>query len=251
MQDAIRRAAHGLVLWNDDWWSNSSWPELAGQAVVFHGSLQNAARIRQELLWKPGAYCNVEACECSAWYPRASRWLLHQRWEILPANTLVANPDAALQSIGASDEVFVRPNSPLKPFSGRVLPRNRITLEALDYGFYFDDPTIDVVLTPVREIGREWRFVVVAANVVAGSAYRAEDRVAIVDDPTGPPWEFASDVAASLSPPDQVYAMDICEADGRLWLLELNPFSGADLYGCNADDVIAAVSAMLRSERAI
>ena len=26
--------------------------------------------------------------------------------------------------------------------------------------------------------------------------------------------------------------MDVCEADGRLWLLELNPFSGADLYAC-------------------
>ena len=81
---------------------------------------------------------------------RASPWLLHQQWKILSANSLVANPDAALRSIGAVDEVFVRPNSPLKPFAGRVLSRARITLEALDYGFYFDDSEIDVVLTPVR-----------------------------------------------------------------------------------------------------
>jgi hypothetical protein len=37
--------------------------------------------------------------------------------------------------------------------------------------------------------------------------------------------------------------MDICEADGELRLLELNPFSGADLYACRLDDVVAAVSA--------
>jgi hypothetical protein len=36
--------------------------------------------------------------------------------------------------------------------------------------------------------------------------------------------------------------MDVCEADGALWLLELNPFSGADLYFCPATAVVAAVS---------
>ncbi len=35
--------------------------------------------------------------------------------------------------------VFVRPDSPLEPFSGRVLERGRISLQALDHGFYYDD----------------------------------------------------------------------------------------------------------------
>jgi hypothetical protein len=50
-------------------------------------------------------------------------------------------------------------------------------------------------------------------------------------------------VARQLDPPEDVYVMDVCEADGRLWLLELNPFSGADLYACRCDDVVAAVAA--------
>jgi nucleotidyltransferase/DNA polymerase involved in DNA repair len=48
--------------------------------------------------------------------------------------------------------------------------------------------------------------------------------------------------AASLNPPEEVYVMDVCEADSKFWLLERNPFSGADLYACSPDDVVAAVS---------
>jgi len=36
--------------------------------------------------------------------------------------------------------------------------------------------------------------------------------------------------------------MDVCEADGQLHLLELNPFSGADLYSCDRAAVVSAVS---------
>lgn len=243
LEDAVRRAGHAVLQWNDDWWSTRSWPRLGDKTVLFHGSLGNAARIRSELGWNPGAYCHTAAFECSAWYSGVRDWLLHRQWTILPANALTADPDVALQPLGIPDEVFVRPNSPLKPFAGRVLPRDRITLEALDFGFYYDDPTIDVVVTPVRNVGQEWRYVVVGRRVVAGSAYEADGRVALQDDSRGEPWAFASKVAASLDPPEAVYVMDVCKADDKIWLLELNPFSGADLYACNPDEVVTAVSA--------
>ena len=242
MEDAVRAAGHAVIRWNDDWWASGEWPPLADQAVVFHGSLGNAARIRTELPWRPGAYCDTAAFECSAWYSRARDWLLHRQWLTLPADVLSADPNVALEPLGFPDEVFVRPNSPLKPFSGRVLRRERITLAALDHGFYYDDPTIAVVVTPVRSIGREWRYVVVNCRVVAGSAYEADGRAALPDDPGGQPWAFATEVAAKLEPPESVYVMDVCESDGKYWLLELNPFSGADLYACDPHDVVAAVS---------
>jgi hypothetical protein len=80
--------------------------------------------------------------------------------------------------------------------------------------------------------------------VVAGSAYEPSGRAARADDPSGEPWSLASRIAASLAPPDAAYVMDICETDSGLRLLELNPFSGADLYACNRDDVVAAVSSI-------
>jgi hypothetical protein len=52
--------------------------------VVFRGSLANADGIVRESLWEPGAYCNTSVFFSFAWYPAASRWLLHERWKVLP-----------------------------------------------------------------------------------------------------------------------------------------------------------------------
>jgi hypothetical protein len=242
LEAAIQRAGHRIVRWSDEWWLNDDWPRLGDGAVIFQGSLGNAGRIRKELSWRPGAFCDIEPFSCSSWYPRAQEWLVHERWSIVPANILVADTAAALGPMAEMASVFVRPDSPLKPFSGRVISRDQITLAALDHGFYYEDAALPVVVAPVRTMGREWRYVVVDGRVVAGSAYLASTRSALADDPGGAAWAFASDVAARLEPPERVYVLDTCEADGQLRLLELNPFSGADLYACRCEDVVEAVS---------
>ena len=77
---------------------------------------------------------------------------------------------------------------------------------------------------------------------MAGSAYQPDGRLALPDDPTGEPWAFASAVARQIDAPQDVLVLDACEADGALSLLEINPFSGADLYSCDRAAVVAAVS---------
>lgn len=242
MNDAVLAAGHQVCLWKDDWWLNGRWPQLSGSAVVFHGCLGNAARIREKISWRPGAYCNVAAFHCSAWYPAARKWLLHRQWKMLPASQLVADPSSQLQEIGAGETVFIRPDSPLKPFSGRVLKCDAISLKALDHGYYFDEANLPVIIAPTRKVDREWRYVIVGRQVVAGSAYAADGRSALPDSPSGAPWQYAAQVAENLAPPDAVYVLDVCESEGDLQLIELNPFSGADLYGCNLAEVVAAVS---------
>jgi hypothetical protein len=239
-------SGHQIIAWQDERWESGLWPRLEGGAVVFHGSLGNAARIVTELPWRPGAFCNVQAFACSAWYPRALPWLLNRDWRVLLASELVANAGRVLDELGNPARVFVRPDSPLKPFSGRVLAADRISLSALDHGFYYDDADIPVVVAPVQEVGREWRYVVVDRRVVAGSAYAATGRAALPDDPKGAAWSFAARVAAELPPPERVYVLDVCEAAGQLRLLELNPFSGADLYACDCEVLVPAVSAVAR-----
>lgn len=243
LEAAVRRAGHGITHWNDEWWSGGC-PAFDGDAVVFHGSVENAARIRAELSWEPGSFCNVAAFHCSAWYPKASRWLLNRDWRKLTAEELTSHPASVLADFGNPNSIFVRPDSPLKPFSGRVLPKDGITLAALDYGFYFDDPGIPVIVARICSIEREWRYVVADRQVVAGSGYTAEHRSASSDDARGETWQFAQQVASELDPPECVYVMDICQTGDRLALVELNPFSGADLYNCDADKIVAAVSAV-------
>ncbi|MFN3244336.1 MAG: ATP-grasp domain-containing protein [Planctomycetota bacterium] len=229
--------------WRDEWFE--SWPRCTARHVVFHGSLGFAARVHAESPWTPGAFCDVPAFCCSSWYASAGRWLLHREWAMQTVASLVADPVAAFARFGSPPALFVRPDSPLKPFSGRVVRRDQVSLAALDHGFYFDDTSIAVILAPVRQVEREWRYVVVDGRVIAGSAYVAERRAPSPDDPSGEPWRFAQAVASSLPAPEIAYVLDVCSADGQLWLVELNPLSGADLYACDMNAVVREIAGVL------
>jgi hypothetical protein len=246
MCDAVLSANCDLRIWSDDWLEEGNAPLLIGSEVVFHGSLGNAAVIRSRFPWQPGAFCDTDRFRCSLWYPQAKDLLLHERYHILPANQLVASAQSIAASVGSTEEVFVRPDSPLKPFSGRVVRVDSLSLRALDFGFYYEDEALPVVVAPVRVITREWRYLVVNAAVVAGSAYEATRRTALPDSPQGESWQFAERVAKSMPAPESTYILDICESEGRLHVLEVNPFSGADLYACNRVAVVEAVTALVR-----
>ncbi len=150
-------------------------------------------------------------------------------------------PDIA-HALGSSEKIFIRPDSPLKPFSGRVVDVASLTLAALDFGFYFDDETLPVVVAPVRRIDREWRFVIVRQTVITGSAYDPATRTASPTQDTDKAAILAHEIATHIPPPADAYVLDICETEGSLRLLELNPFGGADLYACDPHAIVSALS---------
>jgi hypothetical protein len=240
---AVVAAGARVTWWQDDWWLDGRWP-TSQEPVVFHGSLGNADRINRELPWSPGVFCTTENFYCNEWWPRAAESLASPQFVVTTVADLVeAGPPQAF-----GERVFVRLDSPLKPFSGRVLARDDITLRALDHGFYYDDVSLPVVVAPAISIGDEWRFVVAGGNVVAGSAYVPNGRFAggmIARD--HPAWAYAARLARELDAPDPVYVLDVGEVEGGLRLLELNPFSGADLYACDRTAIVRQVAALLQS----
>jgi hypothetical protein len=42
--------------------------------------------------------------------------------------------------------------------------------------------------------------------------------------------------------PDPLFMLDVCESGGRLWLVELNSFSGSWQYQCDLAEVVAEAS---------
>lgn len=128
----------------------------------------------------------------------------------------------------------------MKPFSGRVLDREALAPAALDQGFYYDEPGLPVVLAPAVAIRREWRFVAVAGQLVAQSGYAADaGRVGFAT--TAPPEAVEIARQALERSPEPTVVIDICElADGGYRLVEFNLFSGADLYDCDPNAIVAA-----------
>jgi len=245
MRAAVLQSGHNVVEWTDDWLNNEPAPKLNDGPVVFHGSLGNAATIREKFPWEPGAFCDVQKFNASHILPLLGEHSVHQGWFLLTVRELTADPDQALTHLDSPTEFFVRPDSPLKPFSGRVLKADAVTLRALDFGFYYEDDSLPVIIAPVRRIGREWRFVVVDGNVIAGCEYEASNRSGIDQSENSSARIFAQSIAASIPSPEAAYVLDVCEADGELRVMELNPFSGADLYTCNRPTIVDAVNQVL------
>jgi hypothetical protein len=106
----------------------------------------------------------------------------------------------------------------------------------------FDPATLVVIAAP-RELGREWRLVVVGDRVIAASRY-AEGGSRSVE--AGCPHvvrDFAAAILAEVRwRPDPIFMIDVAESDGRLWLVELNGFSCFWLYQCDLAEVVATAS---------
>jgi hypothetical protein len=245
LAEAITKAGHKVISWDDFWWENGNWPSLENDHTIFHGSLGNANRIASELSWKPGVFCNTSAFECHAWYEKARSWLLHEEWVFSTVSEFVSGPERCLAEIGSPEAFFVRPDSPLKPFSGRVIQRDRLSFDALDYGFYYEDKNLPIVITPVSDVGMEWRFAIAGQEVIASSPYEASDRTESNSDCPSEVVDYVKEVAMALSPPDPVYILDVCNAGDEIKLIEINPFSGADLYACDRHAIVSAVEGIL------
>lgn len=247
LRNAVCDRGHVLIDWNDEWWSDGFPANVPTSRIVFHGSLGNASLIAERLNWSPGSYCPTDAFRCSSWYESARQWLIHSDWRFAPADELVANAASVGAAIGSPTSFFVRPDSPLKPFSGRVVDIETLSLERLDHGFYYDDETLPVVAAPLRNIGDEWRFVIVRNSVIAGSAYDPTTRSSVPADLDSIATRYAVQIAENIDAPADVYILDVCECDGEVRLLELNPFGGADLYAADAFAIVDAVSNVVLS----
>ncbi len=246
LANAVNENNMKVVNWSDDWCVDESYPTLKDQTVVFHGSLGNASLISQKKMWNPGAFCNTENFKCSSWYSKTSQWLFQSDYSFSNVEDFVNNPEKYLKKIG--DTFFVRPNSPLKSFSGRVLSKENLSMEALDYGFYYDDPKEEIVISSLQEVSEEWRYVVCNKKVIAGSYYFADNRIEGDKDWNGKPLELAQEIASSIEAPDDIYVLDICRTGDEFKLMELNPFSGADLYNCDRDVIVKEIAKFLNGE---
>lgn len=209
--------------------------------VVFWGSLGAAYQDRVAARWRPGAIGNIDQFSVSSYAPRLGPLLVNTDTVTTTVRDLVENRQAVLARLHQPQRVFVRPDSALKPFAGRVLDASMIDRSALDHGFYYHDDELPIIVAPARRIHREWRTVIADGRVVAGCAYTAS-RHSTEEPLPEPVRAVAGQVALGDWQPAPIYIADIAEVEGQIHVLELNPFSGADLYHCDPYAIVKAVA---------
>jgi len=245
--DGWRAAVSGpLVAWTEAH-SVDRLPRVVREAerVVFHGSLAVAHALARHPAVEPGAFCEVDSLAFPAWARQVEDRLVSRAWVSSTVRELVDDTARVVGEVTDGTKVFVRPASPLKPFSGRLLDtENSLTADVLDHGYYYDDLDLPIVVAAPVRVGAEWRFVVVDGRCVAWSGYLADGRLSAERMLPVDVQALAAELASVIEVADPVYVLDLARVDGEARLVELNPFSGADLYGCDLRAVATAVEGL-------
>lgn len=214
-----------------------------GACVVTHGDIDLVQRVRADRLWTPGVFATIERFFCSHYYARLGSFLLNEHYAMVPYGELPRCSPFLFDTLGRSGELFVRPDSPLKLFTGMTIARATFERDYEFMGFHGFPAETLVVVSSRKQIVAEWRFVVADRCIVSGSQY--VDRDQKISRPANDPraLQFANQVVAAGYEPDPVWVLDVCQTDDqRYHLLEIGGFSFAGLYACNKDAVVQAVS---------
>ena len=211
--------------------------------VVTHADIDLVLRIQSDALWTPGVFATLPHYFCSHYYAHFGRFLLNRDYVMLPFGELRRCADFLFETLGRDGRIFVRPDSPLKLFAG--LTASHATFDRdLEFMAFYEFPVESlVVVSSPKNIEAEWRFVIADQTVVAGCQYKDGDGAVTSTDVDPEPRRVAEAVLATGHAPDPVWVMDICRtSDGAYHLLEIGAFSFANLYGCDKNAVVEAVS---------
>jgi len=221
---AARVAGHRVLRWSTGDPVPRSTDDLS---CIFFGSLTACPSM-------PGVLGDPERLRVGHWSPQVKDIALNRE--------MITTTVGEVATVEVPwPRVFVRPDSAMKPFAGRVLPREALDPTALDHGFYYDDLALPIILSPAQDVEAEWRFVAVARRLVADSGYVADGRAAKL----GPVPEGARTIASTAASrsPEASVVIDVCRtASGAYFLVEYNLLSGSDLYACDASAIVAALS---------
>jgi hypothetical protein len=219
----------------------------ADDIPVFYCSLNMCKFIKKELPWITGIYCDLPNYECTKYYPILGEYLLNRDYYMLPFGEVLRLKNRVFDQYY---EVFIRPSSGFKTFSGQLIDIDDLEkqLEAMKLYGITDDEI--VIISGIKTIRCEWRFVVVNKEVVSGCLYRdsgflkEEERKKLTERAD----EYARGIAL-IYQPDKCFTIDLaCLLSGPPMLLEINAFSSSVLYECDIPTVVREVSKMAAKE---
>ncbi|OKH51708.1 hypothetical protein NIES2101_17310 [Calothrix sp. HK-06] len=125
--------------------------------VIFKGTL-NLGRNVLKTSWIPGAYLDEKNLRCSTYYNYFGKFLLNNKYFFLSLGELIRRKDEIIQYLNSDGEVFIRPDSNMKPFNAGAFNLNRLnTINALKSELNTND-TILVLVSKKQPITKEWRF---------------------------------------------------------------------------------------------
>lgn len=217
--------------------------------LVFHGSLQFGSLIRRKTNWT-GLYCDLPKFECLYYYPRLGGELLNDNCIMLPFGNLDRRKDSLFDLVGKDGQMFIRPSSGYKTFTGKVASIDTWEKDFKLFSFYGIDPEALIIVSSPVKIKREWRAVVADNRVIAGCEYQTDEDWKKTLPLPMEIHQYAQGVLDSIDyRPDPVWTIDICEdSNGNLKVVEVGSFSCAGLYSCDCEPIVTTINQITMRE---
>jgi hypothetical protein len=212
--------------------------------VVTQTSIQSAFKVMEDCpLWIPGAWYKQNMFQCSYYYQFFGEYLFNDKYVMLPAGEVIRRLDDLYDWLGEYDNIFIRPSSGCKTFTGQLFDRKHFAKDwdvAMNYG---GAPTDLVVVSTPKIIRGEYRYVIGDGKIIASSEYSWNSKPNVKEAPKH--LEAYVDMVLSDVDydPDPVWILDVAlDADLKPYVLEVGSFSSSGLYACNKSDIVTKVS---------
>jgi hypothetical protein len=152
-------------------------------------------------------------------------------------------------------KIFIRPSDGFKSFAGQLLSYDNFEQEfsvlTQSYGGINMDSI--VLISGLKNILEEYRFVIVNGKVISGTTYFDSENVGtlnphynkICTDENA--IKFVNDVV-KLYQPDKAFTIDVCKSDGEYKLLEIGSFNCASMYGNDYDKIVNSINELAINE---
>ena len=201
--------------------------------VICYESTTLIKNVYSQKLWSPGVWFDPAKFRTSTWRTYYKELLFNFDAKIIPLSEVLN------QSL---DTFFIKPDNDLKDFSGSITNKEEFTkwYKNMNYEDCPFDLSIPVVVSPLKDIGKEWRLIIVNGKVVTGSLYKMRSRYPRVCEQPDKVVALA-EYAATLFSPAPVFVMDIGDIGGDYKIIELNCFNASGFYSCDVDKIVKSV----------
>ena len=137
------------------------------------------------------------------------------------------------------EPVFVKSTEP-KALTGMVLENMDRDWWLEEYSHLTDD--VELNLSPVHKIEKEWRFFIVKGEIVAGSQYK-ELGVLRIKPPVPENIHNRAFLMSEKWLPSENIVMDICQlSTGEKKVVEVNCLNSSGFYNCNVKNIVEALN---------
>ena len=247
LTDAVKRAGHNLYLsyYKDFMYTKHICPLI--EPTILQGPI-NFIKQYKSIGYNPGAYGFTDDMNVSNYISKSNLKGSFLNNGVFATISQVRNQFKFFIDMNGG-EFFIRPNSGFKTFQGFIV--SDIKEFELDVRTQNISNETLCLITTVKEIDFEFRFVICDGEVIAGSQYswngKKDVRIDILPEAQG----LAEMVAKDSWQPDSVYTVDVAILKGRNWIpkiIEFNSFASSGLYQCNRDIIVECVSRVAMKE---